>query len=112
MRREISDETRANEQEQCPDHHRYEKLNHSKFDKISSSQADLPDKTFSHGSIIVKANVDSNHIRNLHTNAPNADVGGRFGNVRDVMTESVDGAEQVFPSLEEPGFRSLDLPIG
>jgi hypothetical protein len=79
--------------------------------KFLVSPAYSPHRIFSHGSSIVKTNVHSNHILHLHTNAPNADVGGRFGSDRDVMTETVDGAAHDFPSLEEPGFRWVDLTI-
>ena len=53
--------------------------------------------------------MHSNHIRHLHTNAPKADAGGRFGRDRDVITVTVDGAVQDFASLEEPGVLWADL---
>ena len=74
---------------------------------FSASVPHSPHKIFSHGSSIVKTNVHSNHIRHLHTNAPNADVGGRFGNDREVKTEAVDGAPSFEPEILQPGF-----PIG
>ena len=79
--------------------------------KFLNLPAYSPHRIFSHGSNIVKTNVHSNHIRHLHTNAPNDDVGGRFGSDRDVMTDTVDGAAHDFSSFEEPGFRWVVLAI-
>lgn len=77
----------------------------------SLSSMDSPHRIFSHGSSIVKTNVHSNHIRHFHKNAPSAEAGGRSGSDRDVMTVTVDGAVQDFPSLEESEARWVNLPI-
>ena len=79
--------------------------------RIPHFLADSPQRIFSHGSNIVKTKVHSNHIRHLHTNVPNVDVGGRFGRARDVITETVDGAEWDVPSLEELGSQWAGFPM-
>lgn len=111
---EVPDETRTDEQEENRSYNRFGNRNHSETNQRAfffGFQEDSPHRIFSQGSIIVKANVHSNHILHLHKNAPNADAGGRFGKGRDVRMEMVDGGAQESRSLGEQEVRLFGLPI-